>query len=255
MGLVMESISFKLEVFEGPLDLLLNLITKHKLNICDIEISKLLEQYLLYMDQAHEQDLELSGEFLEMAARLIYIKTAFLLPRPEEAEQLKKELEGALIEYSMCKIAAADLARRYIGGDVFVRRQMKIKADMTYTLVHEPERLAIAYSALSTKAIRNERQKLKVENKINSVVKRPIVSVMTKVVHILRELYSTGEVAMDKLYVGVTDRSARVATFLAVLELTKSGRITISEDNSMIFFKGRKNGVKKSWKSQKSSEQ
>ena len=58
MGLVMESISFKLEVFEGPLDLLLNLITKHKLNICDIEISKLLEQYLLYMDQAHEQDLE-----------------------------------------------------------------------------------------------------------------------------------------------------------------------------------------------------
>ena len=111
----MESISFKLEVFEGPLDLLLNLITKHKLNICDIEISKLLEQYLLYMDQAHEQDLELSGEFLEMAARLIYIKTAFLLPRPEEAEQLKKELEGALIEYSMCKIAAADLARRYIG--------------------------------------------------------------------------------------------------------------------------------------------
>ena len=56
MGLVMESISFKLEVFEGPLDLLLNLITKHKLNICDIEISKLLEQYLLYMDQAHEQD-------------------------------------------------------------------------------------------------------------------------------------------------------------------------------------------------------
>ena len=250
MGLVMESISFKLEVFEGPLDLLLNLITKHKLNICDIEISKLLEQYLLYMDQAHEQDLELSGEFLEMAARLIYIKTAFLLPRPEEAEQLKKELEGALIE-----IAAADLARRYIGGDVFVRRQMKIKADMTYTLVHEPERLAIAYSALSTKAIRNERQKLKVENKINSVVKRRIVSVMTKVVHILRELYSTGEVAMDKLYVGVTDRSARVATFLAVLELTKSGRITISEDNSMIFFKGRKNGVKKSWKSQKSSEQ
>ena len=86
-------------------------------------------------------------------------------------------------------------------------------------------------------------------------MKRRIVSVMTKVVHILRELYSTGEVAMDKLYVGVTDRSARVATFLAVLELTKSGRITISEDNSMIFFKGRKNGVKKSWKSQKSSEQ
>ena len=68
---------------------------------------------------------------------------------------------------------------------------------------------------------------------------------MTKVVHILRELYASGEMSMDKLYDGVTDRSARVATFLAVLELTRSGRILISEDNTTIFFKGRKNGVKK----------
>ena len=224
----MESISFKLEVFEGPLDLLLSLIAKHKLNICDIEISKLLEQYLIYIDQAHEQNLELAGEFLEMAARLIYIKTAFLLPQPEEAEQMKRELEGALIEYSLCKIAAQTLADAYVGGNIFVRQPMKIKADMTYTLVHEPERLAIAYSALSMK---------------------------NKVVHILRELYESGEVYMDKLYEGVTDRSARVATFLAVLELTRHGRITISDDNMMIFFKGRKNGVRKTWRSKTSSEQ
>ena len=78
---------------------------------------------------------------------------------------------------------------------------------------------------------------------------------MTKVVHILRELYSSGEVYMDKLYDGVIDRSERVATFLAVLELTRHGRITISDDNLMIFFKGRKNGVKKTWRSRKSSEQ
>jgi len=251
----MESLSFKLEVFEGPLDLLLNLITKHKLDICDIEISKLLEQYLIYMDQARQQDLELAGEFLEMAARLIYIKTASLLPQPEEAEQMKKELEGALIEYSLCKIAAARLAESFCGGDIFVRKPMKIKADMTYCLVHEPHKLAVAYSAISQKSIKNETSKLKVENKINSVVKRRIVSVLTKVVHILRELYATGEVCMDSLYDGVTDRSARVATFLAVLELTRHGRITISEDNMMIFFKGRKNGVKKTWRSKKNSAQ
>ena len=241
----MESISFKLEVFEGPLDLLLSLIAKHKLNICDIEISKLLEQYLIYIDQAHEQNLELAGEFLEMAARLIYIKTAFLLPQPEEAEQMKRELEGALIEYSLCKIAAQRLTYSYVGGDIFVRKPMKIKADMTYTLVHEPERLAIAYSAISLKNIRSEHAKLHVENKINSVVKRRIVSVMTKVVHILRQLYDSGEVYMDKLYEGVTDRSARVATFLAVLELTRHGRINISDDNMTVYFKGNKNGVRK----------
>ena len=251
----MESISFKLDGVGGPLGLRLSLISKQKLNICDIEMAKLLEQYLLYIDQAHEQNLELAGEFLEMAARLIYIKTASLLPQPEEAEQMKRELEGALIEYSLCKIAAQKLADAYVGGDIFVRSPMKIKADMTYTLVHEPERLAIAYSAISMKNIKSEHAKLHVENKINSVVKRRIVSVMTKVVHILRQLYETGEVYMDKLYEGVTDRSARVATFLAVLELTRHGRITISDDNMKVFFKEKGNGVRKTWRSRKSSEQ
>ena len=251
----MDTLSFSLDVFEGPLDVLLNLINKHKLNICDIEISKLLEQYLLFMDECHEQDLELAGEFLEMAARLIYIKTASLLPQPEEAEKLKKELEGALIEYSVCKAAAAKRAEMFNGGCFFARPPMKIEADMTYSLVHEPERLAAAYSAVSHKAPKSKQQKLHIENKINSVVKRRIVSVLSKVVHILRELYSTGEVYMDKLYDGVTDRSARVATFLAVLELTRSGRITISEDNMIVFFKGRKDGKRRSWRSEKRSVQ
>ncbi|MCQ2460341.1 MAG: segregation/condensation protein A [Ruminococcus sp.] len=249
----MNTLSFRLEVFEGPLDLLLNLIQKHKLNICDIEISKLLEQYLLYIEKANEQNLELAGEFLEMAARLIYIKTASLLPRPEEAEQMKKELEGALIEYSLCKKAAEELARRYRGNEVFVRPPMKIKADMTYTLVHEPERLAIAYSQINTKNIKAETGRIHIENKINSVVKRKIVPVLTKVVHILRELYTTGEVYMDRLYDGVTDRSARVATFLAVLELTRFGRISISEDNMIVYLKSRADGGKQ-WKSKKNSE-
>ncbi len=252
----MEKITYKLEVFEGPLDVLLNLIAKHKLNIYDIEISKLLEQYLIFIEEAHMQNLELAGEFLEMAARLIYIKTAALLPKPEEAEQLKKELEGALIELSLCKLAAEALAKRNISSDVFVRRPMKIEADMTYTLVHDPQTLVTAYGGISVKKIKPENRRSNIESKINSVVKRRIVPVLTKVVHILRELYSTGEASMDKLYEGVTDRSARVATFLAVLELTRSGRITISEDNTLIFFKGERSGEgRRRWKSKKNSVQ
>ena len=81
--------SFKLEVFEGPLDLLLHLIAKHKLNINDIPIMILVEQYLNYISDMAEQDMEVAGDFLEMAARLIYIKTVSLLPRKEEAEALK----------------------------------------------------------------------------------------------------------------------------------------------------------------------
>lgn len=235
----MESISFKLDVFEGPLDLMLNLISKHKLNIYDIEISKLLEQYLLYIEACHEQNLELAGEFLEMAARLIYIKTASLLPQPEEAEKMKKELEGTLIEYSLCKVAARYLNERFVGSEIFVRQPMKIKSGAVYNLVHDKERLVTAYSAINVKGVKPE-QKTHIETKINSVVKRKIISVISKVVRILRQLCTDGEAYIDSLYDGVTNRSERVATFLAVLELTRSGRITISDDNTMIRFKGRK---------------
>ena len=114
-----QKISFKLEVFEGPMDLLLRLISKHQLNIYDIEITSLLEQYLRYMDQCREQDLELAGEFLEMAARLIYIKTASLLPRPEEAQKEKQALQGALIEYALCKQAAVSLQAAFVGDQIF----------------------------------------------------------------------------------------------------------------------------------------
>ena len=123
------------------------------------------------------------GEFLEMAARLIYIKTAALLPKPEEAEKMKKELEGELIELSLCKIAARELAERNVGSSIFVRKPMKIKADMTYALIHAPETLAAAYNAVScSKRLKPEQKKIHIENKINAVVKRKIVPVMTKVV-------------------------------------------------------------------------
>ena len=72
----MQELKFKLEVYEGPLDLMLSLIAKHKLNIYDIEISLLLEQFMLYLDRMKQADIEIAGEFLEMAARLIYIKSA-----------------------------------------------------------------------------------------------------------------------------------------------------------------------------------
>ncbi|MDE6774701.1 MAG: segregation/condensation protein A [Ruminococcus sp.] len=249
----MEKITYKLDIFEGPLDVLLNLIQKHRLNIYDIEISKLLEQYLIFMEDAQRQNLELAGEFLEMAARLIYIKTAALLPKPEEAEHLKKELEGELIELSMCRLAARELAGRFVGGDIFVRQQMKTGIDKTYRLVHDSSVLTEAYHGISPKRVKPE---INIENKINSVVKRKIVPVLTKAVHILRELYSTGEVSMDRLYDGVTDRSARVATFLAVLELTRFGRITISEDNTLILFNSEyAREERKKWKSKKNSEQ
>ena len=238
----MKQILFRLDTFEGPLDLLLKLISKHKLNIYDIEISKLLEQYMEYLDNSNIQNLESAGEFLEMASRLIYIKTAYLLPKPEadEAQQMKKELETNLIEYSSIKYASSVLAEKFQGDNVFVRRPMKVKAEYSYNQMYLPDRLVMAYLNISFPEDIEAENKI-IENKINSAVKRKITSVISKVVFILRRLYGSGKkLLMDSLYEGVYDRSERVATFLAVLELTKNGRIKISDDNSEIYFTGRK---------------
>lgn len=240
----MEKILFKLEVFEGPLDLLLHLVIKHKLDINDIEISKLLEQYFLYLDQCAEHDLELAGEFLEMAARLIYIKTLALLPAPEEAEDEKKELQGALIEYALCKNAAKKLADLFCGNDLFVRKQAKIKSEAVYRRIHTPDVLVNAFNNISMRKMPLAEQKP--DDRFQVIVKHKMYSVTTKVIYILKQLYKTGTADMEGLYENVVDRSERVATFLAVLELTKSGRIYISDDNSTISFIGKRRERKSS---------
>ena len=93
----MEKLSYKFSEFEGPLDLLLFLLSKNKVNICDISITELLDQYMDHIHSMQERDMDVSSEFLEMASRLVYMKTMFLLPKHEEAEQLRKELELSLI--------------------------------------------------------------------------------------------------------------------------------------------------------------
>ncbi len=227
----MNSLTFRLEKFEGPLDLLLHLISKHKLNIYDIEISELLEQYLAFIDGLSEQDFELAGEFLEMAARLIYIKTLSLLPKPNEAEELKKELQGNLIEYSLCKQAAQLLKDVYVGADIFVRKQMTIEADKSYRRLHDKEMLLEAYLGISAK--RRNQTPLKADI-FKPIVSKKFVSVTSKVIYILRRLYNNETCEMDNLYKGHNDKSERIALFLAVLELTKSGRIVLNDDNSIV---------------------
>lgn len=228
----MEQISFKLEVFEGPLDLLLHLITKHKLNINDIPITELLNQYMDYISRMSEKNMEIAGEFLEMAARLVYIKTVSLLPQREEAEQLKKELQGRLIEYSLCKKTAEIMKERYIGNVFAVRGQLKIEFDNTYPIIHDPQELLDAYMKIQVKP---PEEKVKTEA-FNAIVKKKIVSVTSKIIYVLRRLYKSGTCLMDGLFEGLTDRSERVAVFLAVLELTKSGRIMLNDDNTEITF-------------------
>ena len=103
----MEKLTFKVNEYEGPLDLILALLSKHQIEICDINISDLLEQYMACIRTLQEHQMEVASEFLEMASRLVYIKTASLLPREEKEEDPRAELVGQLLEYQSCKQAAA----------------------------------------------------------------------------------------------------------------------------------------------------
>ena len=223
----MEKLSYKLDVFEGPLDLLLHLIEKNKLNIYDILISELLDQYMEQIDLMQQHDLDIAGEFLAMASRLIQIKSAMLLPKYEEAEEMRRELSGQLIEYRKCKRVAAMLSGR-ISFDSFCREPAKIKADMRYKRSHPPDALIAPYLS----AVGRGKEKLPPpEEAFSGIVKRRIVSVSSKIVGVMRKLWNGRRVRYESVFDDAHDRSELVATFLAVLELIKGKRIRVDDDD------------------------
>ncbi len=222
----MEKLSYKTDVFEGPLDLLLHLIEKNKLNIYDILISELLDQYMEQIDLMQQQDLDIAGEFLAMASRLIQIKSAMLLPKYEEAEEMRKELSGQLIEYRKCKRVAAMLQSR-VSFDSFCREPAKIKADMKYKRSHEPSYLIPAYmSAVGRGKLRIPPPK----DAFSGIVARRIVSVSSKIYSVIRKLRRTESRPYREMFDDAADRSELVATFLAILELIKGKRVRVTGD-------------------------
>lgn len=227
----MEKLNYKLDVFEGPLDLLLHLISKHKLNINDIPIFELVEQYIDYVRQMKEADMDIASEFIEMAARLVYIKTVSLLPVHEEAEQLKLELTGELIEYRDCKLMAEKLAKQSDGIDYICRKPQQLPKDLTYRLTHEPSVILTAY----LNAVGKGKRKLPPPiEAFNSIVAHKIVSVNSRIVYIYRCLLKGAKARLSDLFLRSSSRSELVATFLAVLELVKNGRIRLGDDDNTI---------------------
>ena len=138
---------YKIEGFEGPLDLLLQLIAKNKLNIYDIPLTVLIDQYLEQIELFKQNEMEIESGFLVMAARLLYIKTVSLLPRHEEIEQLKEELTGELLEYMVCQKIAKQFATMQDGFDKFVRVPAELEFDNTYELTHSKEVIYLSYLA------------------------------------------------------------------------------------------------------------
>ena len=232
-----EQLSFKVAQVEGPLDLILQLISKHKLNIYDIEITKLLEQYMDYIQQVQSQQMEIASEFLEMASRLVYIKSVSLLPKHEELEeQLKQELTGQLIEYDQCRRMAALLRQKAEAAPVFVRPPMEMEFDNTYDLHHAPQVLADYWAVLSG---RTKLRREPTQQQFEPLVTAPMVSVTSRVVYILRHLISGTAAKMSQLFSRQQTRSTNVATFLALLELVRGGRVKLDDEGRLTMQRGR----------------
>ena len=230
----MEVLSYKVQNFEGPLDVLLTLISKNKMNIYDIEISLLLEQYMEQINLMQQFDMDVASEFLEMAARLVHIKTVYLLPKHEEEEkELKRELTGQLIEYKQCKEIAAMLSQM-MNFNRLVKEPENIPVDMRYTLNHAPELLLKAYLNAAGKGKRFIPVK---EERFKELVVRRFVSVASQVNVIMEALEGNGEIELEAFFKNKADSSERVAAFLAVLELVKEKRIRIEDESKNIVLK------------------
>lgn len=235
----MEQISYKIEVFEGPMELLLYLISKKKVSINDVPILELIEQYLDYVKKMQEEDLEVAGEFLEMAARLVYIKTASLLPVHEEAEKLVEELRGELMEYQDCKAVAGKLAAKANGFDYYYRAPQKIETDVTYTRIHEPAKIYQAYLAAVGKGKRRLPPPVEA---FSGIVAHKIVSVASRVEHIFNKFRNGKRQSFKSFFENSESRSEMVATFLAVLAMVKAKKIFVDgegDDPEIVLVSGR----------------
>ncbi len=235
----METLTFKLQEdnFEGPLDLLLYLVGKNKMNLYDINIMELIEQYTAAIQTMQADKLEVSSEFIDMAAHLVQMKSALLLPRSPEAERMKAELTGRLIEYSTCKQVATELGSRARDLYTAVRQPQKPEGPAEYSRKQDPDRLVQAWFSLMG---RSQRRKKPTQERFEPLVTAPFVSVASRVAHMLRGMLKGTLCRMGQLFSPQESRSTNVATFLALLELIRAGRVRLDETGTLTMDRARR---------------
>ena len=230
----MEQLSFKLEVFEGPLDLLLKLISKNKINIFDIPISDLLTQYMEAIDEMKSVDMDIASEFISMASYLLYIKSKTLLPQHDEEEEDPREmLVRMLLEYQRYKEVVLKLSDLYANAPVTaVRKPLEIESEEeAYSKQHSLDELSNAYGFVLKKARHRLPPPVKA---FKGIVGTTWTTISTRVVSILRNLLHKKTIKMDEAYSNAGSRSDIVATFLALLELMHNKRITVNDSGDTI---------------------
>lgn len=238
---VVKSKNSEPEDFSGPLDVILLLLSKNKIEIRDIQISVILEQYLAYLDEMKRMDLEIASEFISMASQLVLIKTKMLLSEAErqeglsEMEQLIQSLEQRQRQEILEKLKSPASwleSRNDIGRNTFIKDPEPLKRDNTYRYQHDKADLLRALLDMQ------ERSKIKLPSPsaaFEGIVGKEPYPVEVKAAEILKRLIAGGVQKLKNLFRGSKSRSEVVATFLSILELCKLRSVRIEEDENNEF--------------------
>ena len=226
------------EDFEGPLDVIFLLLSKNKIEIQDVSITAILEQYLAYLDEMKQLDMQIASEFITMASHLMLIKTKMLLSAAEQAEaeseldQLRQSLLERRRREAMEQIRQAIVQlepRNEIGRCIFTKEPEPLPKEKTYRYQHSTADLL---RALDLIAERNQRQLPPPTANFKGIVAKEPYPVNRKAGEVLRQLVLRGVERLKSLFRGNKSRSEIVATFLAILELCKTNSVVLEDDNS-----------------------
>ena len=219
----------KLDIFEGPLDLLLHLVKKNEVDLSDIPVATITDQYLAYLDLLQQLDLDVAGEYLVMAATLLHLKSRLLLPgdenpEEEEGEDPRAELARQLLEYQRFKEAAEMLAHRdLLDRDVFMRAPLRDEADTEGDAVYDTSLgdLLDALQDVLKRAAPEVAHQVILEH----------VSMRERLVTILDILRERTEVLFTDVFPVGSTRLQILTTFLALLELVRTRMVSVQQED------------------------
>ena len=225
----MDAVTYRLDQFEGPLDLLLTLIQKNKVSITDIPIALICDQYIEAIADAQELDMDIASEFLVMASELMLIKSRMLLPRDEENEaDPRATLTDALLRYQQAKEAAQKLAPLYaFYSGRMVKDTDEISIDKTY--VHDQDVTALCTAVKRIIAYNNALERAATTT-FTPMISKPIIPVEIKIVSILKVLEKQEVASLEDLIINEVTLPDLIAAFLGVLELVKVRKLLIADD-------------------------
>lgn len=224
----MDAITYRLDQFEGPLDLLLSLIQKNKVSITDIPISLICDQYVEYITEAQRLDMDVASEFIVMASELMLIKSKMLLPRDEEdKDDPRATLTDALLRYQQAKEAAAKLTPLYAYHSArMVKDTDEISVDKTYVQDQDVTSLMTAIRRII--AYNNALEKAATTT-FTPMISKPIIPVEIKIVSILRTIEKKGIATLEDLIIDEVTLPDLIASFLGVLELVKIRKLLVED--------------------------